>query len=180
MKTRHLTLTAVLLTVATLFAGCGNDTDDGSDMIWDIYPFVARIALTDESGNNLLNPDTPGSMAKQRIFAIYKGRSFEKDSLVRIYNEQTRAYMAVLTGLKTMEANGKYYLEFGEFDGAKNYQNDEIILDYNDGSKKDTITFDHTFNWVNNAPSTHTEFRLNGKKVENTPIIIVKQRKSTD
>lgn len=162
MKTTHL-LTSLLIPLFCLGALTGCDPSDGNDddMIWDIAPIVLYISVQDAAGNDLLNPETPGNIANQGIKAIYKDKTYEKDILVA----QTKAYLAILYGLQTIkDKSGRYYLAFGEFDGAKTFEDESVTIDWNDGST-DVITFSSKLTWVAKKPVTNRKFCLNG--VEN-------------
>lgn len=172
MKARNL-FGILLLCFCTIgYVGCSNQKDGPeSDEIWDIYPFVIKIGVIDQKGNDLLNPETEGSIAHTGIKAIYKGMVFEKDSIVK---SKTKAVDVRFTGLYTWEyTEGKYVLEFGAFHGDRDYDDERIILDWNDGSKKDTVVFNHRFYWKKQKPVTENIFYLNGRETS-SPIIIVK------
>lgn len=127
-------------------------------MIWDIAPIVLYISVQDAAGNDLLNPETPGNIANQGIKAIYKDKTYEKDIPVA----QTKAYLAILYGLQTIkDKSGRYYLAFGEFDGAKTFEDESVTIDWNDGST-DVITFSSKLTWVAKKPVTNRKFCLNG------------------
>lgn len=82
--------------------------------------------------------------------------------------------MARFYGIKTDSlVSGLHVLSIGEFAGDKNYKNEEITIDWNDGSK-DIIAFDSELSWKNKKPSVKRTLYLNGKKTENNPILIVK------
>lgn len=174
MKTRCLFIGAMLLSLCC-FTSCNDDENlDGPapDVIWDIYPFGISIEVTDAEGNDLLNPETENSIANQGIKMIYRGMTYEKDSLA--IDEQTRAVLVRFYGLRTYQRNdGRYLLIIGEFYGNRDYNNESIILDWNDGTPKDTITFSHKFWWENQEPESETIVRLNGVETDN-PIHIIK------
>lgn len=174
MKTRCLFIGAMLLSLCC-FTSCNDDENlDGPapDVIWDIYPFGISIEVTDAEGNDLLNPETENSIANQGIKMIYWGMTYEKDSLA--IDEQTRAVLVRFYGLRTYQRkDGRYLLGIGEFFGDRDYENENIILDWNDGTPKDTITFSHKFWWENQEPESETTVRLNGVETDN-PIHIIK------
>ena len=111
-------------------------------------------------GNDLLNPETPGNIAKQGIKAIYNGKIYEKDVPI----SQTKAYLAHFNGLQTMKfETGKYFLTFGEFNGDDTFDNEKVIIDWNDGTQ-DVITFSSKLIWKSkNKPVFDRKFCLNGK-----------------
>lgn len=164
MRLKSLILTLSLFGVIA----CHDNTD--RDREWDIYPTIILISVEDPQGNDLLNPEVEGNIADRGIKAIYKGDAFEKDSVV---NNASRVYLAVFRGLQTDTlANGRYVLTLGEFAGNKDYRNEEIEIDWNDGSRN-TIAFDSKFSWKDDKPSVERVFYLDGKKTE-FPIKVIK------
>ena len=70
---------------------------------------------------------------------------------------------------------GRYYLKFGEFARDENYTK-EFVLDWGDGSKRDTVTFTQSCVWQGNMPDTATEISLNGSEpVDGCTVTIVKE-----
>lgn len=108
MKATHtLYLLFITLLCVAGFTACDDSGSD--DMIWDFAPIKLHIAVQDAQGNDLLNPETPGNIAKQGIKAIYNGKIYEKDVPI----SQTKAYLAHFNGLQTMKfETGKYFLTF--------------------------------------------------------------------
>lgn len=168
---------AVLLLAAGLlpFTGCSNEDPEGPEpgMIWDIYPFSINITVSDENGNDLLNPEASHSIADNGIKAIYEGKIFEKDSMF-IADGRSREILTVFRGLYAFQgSDGRYRLSFGEFSGDRNYDRQELVIDWNDGTPNDTIVFSHSFWWKNHEPAQETTVYLNGKETD-VPVAIVK------
>lgn len=158
------------------FVGCHDNKDDydgpAPGIIWDFMPFAVNIMVTDAAGNDLLNPETENSIADNGIKARFKGRVFEKDSIV--LPGQTKAVMSVFYGLRSVKlTNGFYGLSFGEFSGDNNYGATDIVLDWNDGTPCDTITFSHRFWWEGHDPNQETFLYLNGVETD-APVHIIK------
>lgn len=159
MKTKILLGTALLLLFTAGFTAC----DDGDDRIWDIYPIVLSISVQDAQGNDLLNPETPGSIAHQGIKAVYQGKTYEKDSIVKY----TKAYLAFFYGVYAWKNDqGNYCLTVGEFDGAHTFDNEQVIIDWNDGTT-DTFAFSNKLHWNwKKEPVCDRAFFLNGVKTD--------------
>lgn len=165
MKATHtLYLLLISLLCVTGFTACDksdNGFDNGDDyVIWDFYPIELSIAVQDAQGNDLLNPETPGNIAKQGIKAIYNGKTYEKDAPI----SQTKMYLARFYGLQTMKSEtGKHFLTFGEFNGAGTFNNEKVTIDWNDGTQ-DVITFSSKLTWESkNDPVINRKFCLNGE-----------------
>ena len=73
-------------------------------------------------------------------------------------------YLAHFNGLQTMKfETGKYFLTFGEFNGDDTFDNEKVIIDWNDGTQ-DVITFSSKLIWKSkNKPVFDRKFCLNGK-----------------
>lgn len=156
------------------FTSCSEDPDGPEPgMIWDIAPFVINITVSDKDGNDLLNPETSLSIANNGIKAIFGGETFEMDSMP-VADGQSRAILAVFRGLYSYQgSDGRYRLSFGEFAGDRNYDPQELVIDWNDGTPNDTIVFSHSFWWENHEPNQKTIVYLNGKETD-SPVHIVK------
>ena len=118
------------------FTSCSEDPDGPEPgMIWDIAPFVINITVSDKDGNDLLNPETSLSIANNGIKAIFGGETFEMDSMP-VADGQSRAILAVFRGLYSYQgSDGRYRLSFGEFAGDRNYDPQELGIDW----KNDTL-----------------------------------------
>lgn len=176
MKTRNL-LGMLFLCLISLTA-CDNKDDNKDDdemLIWDFAPIVLNLSVQDAQGNDLLNPETEGSIANQGIKAIYHGEIYEKDSVV----SQTKAYLAQFAGLQTSKSkDGKYYLTFGEFNGDDTFDNEQVEIDWNDGTK-DEISFSSKLTWKSKKePVINRKFTLNGKEIDSEfgYFVIVKEK----
>lgn len=162
MKTGNLLRMLLFLCIVSLVA-CGDKNDDEEMPIWDFTPIVLHFSVQDAQGNDLLNPETKGSIADQGIKAIYNDEIYEKDSVV----SQTKAYLAQFAGLQTSKSkDGKYYLTFGEFNGNDTFDNEQVEIDWNDGTK-DVVSFSSKLIWESKKePVIKRKFSLNGKDID--------------
>lgn len=172
MKTKNLLATFLLSFCMIGFVACdtdnitlsGEEDDDKEWLIWDFSPIVLGVLVQDAQGVDLLNPDSEGSIAEQGIKAIYKGEVYEKDSVL----SRTKAYMPYFAGLQVIKGytNGRYYLTFGEFDGTHTFDKEEVVIDWNDGTK-DTIHFSSKLTWKSKKePVINRAFYLNGEELD--------------
>ncbi len=172
MKTNYL-LGAFLFFLSTIcFTACDDNFQEDDDlMIWDFTPIILFMTVQDAEGNDLLNPETNGTIADQAIKAIYKGETYEKDAKV-----VTKAYLAYFTGLQTQKNNkGVYYLTFGEFNGDDTFKNEEVTIEWHDGTT-DVIRFSSKLSWKSRKePVFDREFLLNGVKQEYSLFELVKK-----
>lgn len=153
-------IAALALCAATSgFTACSDDNGGDDMVIWDVYPYSISMEVVDGQGNNLLDTKNANNVIKDSITALYEGQTYKVDTVILA----TRAIMPTFYGLARYAPSGtrNYILILGEFSGEKNVSNQEIIIDWKDGSKKDTITFSHTCTWPNNEPVTSTTVWLN-------------------
>lgn len=141
----------------------------GSDYLSDISPIVLQIYLSDEDGANLLDPELKDNPVHVKdISATFRGRTFSVGAAdggdidtrgVTFYPEQT--------GLRLVtDFYGNYMLLFGAIDGQENLDNEDLVLNWGDGTS-DVITIFNNFRWKSNgSPSITRRFYVNGEKQE--------------
>ncbi|MDD2584982.1 MAG: hypothetical protein WCR61_05650 [Bacteroidales bacterium] len=169
MKTKYLLFGIIALGLLS----CDKILGDGT--IWDINPVVVTVVVTDVNGVDLLNPDNQNSLDTSGIKAFYNGKEYECNKL-SAPEVATKAYLPHFYGLKIDKNRiySTYFLSFGELDGAKSYSNEEVTIFWGDGSS-DKIKFNRKFRWkLNGDPKSSEEWFLNGKKVPDKLIKIVK------
>lgn len=156
------------LLLCFIIAGCGEGPLPG--VIWDIAPFEITICAVDESGNDLLDPDAPNTLANCDITAVYDGQAYKLDEMV-----QTKAYMACFKGLySAVTPDGLHCIRLGEFNGDDIFENSTIVIDWGNGRDCDTIVFNHDFWWKNHKPHQSTHVSLNGSEfVESEYVSVV-------
>ena len=165
MKKMKLITLFCAITALFCFTGC----DNNSDVIWDMHPVSYMIQVTDANGNDLLNPEFSGNLTDQSVTATFRGEEYACRWSNREEEITTRYYMPVFEGLFHVQRfDGNYYLEFGELDGEKDY-NDDLILNWGDGTQ-DVITLKRTVKRKKNDTKrdVKTTFYLNGSKVNVT------------
>lgn len=167
MKKLFILPVLTVLAFGLTFSSCSNDDDE---LIWDIMPEEIQIEVTDANGVDLINPNSPNSIADNGIKIEVDGKVYEKDSLPKYYS---RAILAEFYGLKSaVRSDGRYVLSIGEFDRAVNCDGKEILVDWNDGSKKDTLLFVNHIKWKHNEPRITTLVYLNGKETGSSMKIV--------
>ena len=82
----------------------------------------------------------------------------------------TKAYPATYQGFRLEKGSDYYYLAFGEFDGGSEYDEEDMMIQWPDGSTN-VITYTRKLN--NTTVSAKQTFKLDGVKCSN-PIVIVK------
>lgn len=155
------------------FVSCSESDGPDPNVEWDINPLVIKVNVSDKSGKDLLNPDSANYIGNKGIKAIYQGKTYTVNSNLPNQNH-TRYYMAFFKGLYIEKTySGKYALCFGEFQGDEDREYSDLIVDWNDGTQKDTIRFKHSFGWKKHNPQQNTTVYYNGNKAE-LPLKIVK------
>ena len=180
MKIKSLTITGIITLVFLLLTSC-EDNDNGN-IIWDIYPVYSDIYLMDAEGNNLLDPNTSGTLYGKQITVDYNGESFSVNWKPET-EDTTRAYLAVFKGLtfvkgyslgesQTPTLLNENHLNFGEFDGAKN-QNISFTLKIEGYTQSWEVNFIHNYKWKNGKPVISNHATLNGENVDGYSIEII-------
>ena len=141
-------------------------TDDGPEAVWDVGPIIFNICIVNKKGQDLLQANTPGHYKEDSVKAVFKGKEYWLNDPQ--YTGEGRAYMAQFTGLTRKKTNATsdtpYPLIFGELDGEKQYENENLILHWN-SEERDTISFTARMEWKDNSPTFIRQYRLNGKEV---------------
>lgn len=155
-----------ILTAAVLVMSC---SVVNSDMVYDIAPIVAYIYLEDSDGQNMLDPNTrEDSFDISQISAEFRGKTYAVD--MSRFNEtgawiSTKAYMPQFSGLMLqVDRYGKWMISFGELDGTEDIDNENLVINWGDGSSN-TITIFNNFRWKwDGSPVITRRFYVDGKK----------------
>lgn len=146
---KSLTVAAIML----LAGGC---------MIMDWAPVILRIYVENQAGEDLLDPDSEINLL-EGVTMTYRGETYGL-----VPEPETKYYLPHFDGLELMlDKEGRYYLYFGELDGAEEYSEDFTIV-WGDGTS-DVI------NYKRNIFMTivSEKWKLNGSK-SSMPMTIVK------
>ncbi len=164
------TLKYVILCLLGLML-CSFSCSESEDfVIRDFSPIEMKMYVMNEEGYNLLDENTENNLLGNAIKAINNGAAYYLDtSTVEEEKEPvSRALHATFYGLKLMkDRDGQPYVCFGEFDGARNFDNEIITLDWGDGTYN-TVTFDSRVSWQKSEPIIHRYFYLDKELVNNT------------
>ena len=134
----------------------------------DWVPVTFQIRVQDEGGKDLLDPENDNSwLLGTRIH--FRGITVEIDD-TGITAPVTRALPAVYKGFTLEKGSDYYYLAFGEFDGGSDYDKEEMLIEWPDGSMN-RITYTRKLNHT--TVSARQTFELDGVKCSN-PVVIVK------
>lgn len=146
----------------------------GSEMVYDIAGITLRIYRSDADGNDSLNPDVNSEgFDPSKVTVVWEGKTYRmeepEDSGV-----SPMAYYPTFYGLKLSTDNfGKWHFWFGELSGEDAIDNEDLIIDWGDGTS-DTITVYNRLKWkANGKPSITRRFYINGEK-QNSDIPVFK------
>ena len=86
----------------------------------------------------------------------------------------TKAYMPQFSGLMLqVDRYGKWMISFGELDGTENIDNEDLVINWGDGTTNTITIFNH-FRWkFNGSPAITRRFYVDGKK-QDTDIAVFK------
>ncbi len=142
---------------------CSNDDEikglSRKDYEIDFVPITFKIIPIDKDGNNIMH-----TLSGVKVTAEWRGTIYEKDSSVIT----TRVNPAHFYGLMSTDT----CLVFGDLQRGKKYENEHIIINWEDG-KKDIIIFNHELKWIidkngNEMPFFIDNIKLNGEVVDYT------------
>lgn len=167
---KHLSFVIAVITASVFLPSCEEKSDD---IIWDFAPIVLSISVTDHSGNDLLNRHIEGNIIGDGFRVLYDNRYFYLDNNATQTELTTRYYMPHLYGVKVVQGNADYVLMLGEFDGQKDCDITDIVIEWSDGSS-DTFSYSNEVTWKKNKPKVKRYFYHNGKQVESSAISITK------
>ena len=167
----------LLVAAAALFTACGGDdnlTPDTPD--WGVADYNIQMRVVSEDGQNLLNSKTAGNIVRDSVTAEYEGNVYRLDTVATEKpHPDTPESKVSFTGLTRYAPVGttNYLMLFGDFDGATALSGREIVIDWNDGGKKDTVTFTHTCERTGGKVVTRTDVQLNHKPAQ-MPVTFVR------
>lgn len=172
MKLTHLKVVSCFLIglLLTSFSCSENE-----DMIYDFAPIELKVYVSTVDGSNLLDNKIEGNLLNNSIKIIHNGTAYDLDiESTEKEKPATKAYLPIFHGLKLQtDINGNPYLYIGEFDGAADYENEIVTVDWGDGTYN-TITFDSRVSWRKSEPVIHRFFYLDKELVENEMTIYKK------
>lgn len=151
------------------FAGCDKNVIDDSDdgfILWDFPCSNVIMNVTDETGQNLVDPESFGDIVNEDVYIMYRGVKYKLKRSLHDDPDETRMLMPVFNGLYlTKSSSGGWVLAFGEFSPSRGYINEPFTIYWGDGTK-DEITFDLYITWESKTePVIHRTVSLNGKAV---------------
>lgn len=158
--------------ILALLPSC--DANIGDEMIWDIVPTTAKIIVEDAKGVDLL---ANGKIDISKIIITYKGQEVGVYSLeeyqkfmfapgdARVKPAPTRALPAFPYGawVEKDAKTERFILNVGEYASGVDIRNEEIIIDWGIGSRRDTITFNVQVQTGRNTLKITEEWFLNHK-----------------
>ncbi|WP_029902270.1 hypothetical protein [Prevotella sp. 10(H)] len=159
----------LLASVMFLFASCADEKleeDDGDRIIWDFINYSVIFKVVDQSGHDLLNPETEENILDNDIVVKYDGKEF---------NRKTPKYnMPDPLDLRTYQLEeGSNALFFGEFSPESNYRDEKFTIEWGDGTQTD-IKFDLYITWNEKRtdPSVHKIIYVDGKRYSDESFVV--------
>ncbi len=168
MRVKYLLLGLMAFVLLSCEKMENNDIDGGTK------PIVFNLNVLDANGVDLLNPENSNSIPYSGIRALYKGAEYKCQNDLALFH--TKVCSVDFFGLNVFKYpdHETYRLQFGQFDGTKSYSNEEVIISWGDGTY-DKLKFNREFRLKRNGESEISqEWFLNGTKVSDGLIKIVK------
>lgn len=115
----------------------------GPDNIWAVPSISFIFHVLDEDGQDLMNPDTPGSYAGARITATFRDTVYIKDYPVDMEegidrdNHDGKFFATKMYGLFTGKDSysGEYHINFSGLPQRNDYENEKIYFSWPDGAR---------------------------------------------
>ena len=171
---------AVAVAVMALFTGCGSDDNPSTPTDPSFAsPYTITMRVLDPTGQNLLNPKVQNNILKDSVTLEFAGESFQLDTIPSektmpegIAKDDNTAFYGLW--LYTPVGTSNYILQFGEFAPKVALEDQQLVINWNDGSKRDTVSFSHTPSATGDGTFS-TSVWLN-KKPATMPITFVRER----
>lgn len=171
----HLFLLIAGISMTMGLTACTSDDGEEEWRIWDFAPINYKISIEDTNGIDLLDSVTVDNL-RERISIVFNGTEYTPflvdanttDSM--LFYRYTRAYLTHFYGpvIEREYEQPIFYLTFGEFDGHKNYELNEIDLMLDD-KKLCHLSFTNSFKWLSvNNPEIVRHFYFNDKEQDDT------------
>ena len=151
----------IVMLAAICFSGCLK--------IIDWVPVTFEIMVQDEQGNDLLDPENDNTWLLGTT-VWFRGIEVELEKK-GISEPVTKDYGIKYEGFRLEKGDNCYYLAFGQFEGATNYNAEHIIICWPDHTLN-TIKYNREIN--NRKGGAKESWKLDGVECTN-PIIIVKE-----
>ncbi len=146
--------------IALSLCGCGK--------IIDWVPVSFYVQVVDAEGKDLLDPANDNSwLIGTEISFCGKSEVIDQEDITA---PASRAVAVIYEGCMLKKGAERYQLVFGEFSGAREYKNEEILIVWSDGTSN-KITYKRRLNSV--TVEAKEVIKLDGVKCSN-PIVIVK------
>uniref|UniRef100_UPI004057507B hypothetical protein n=1 Tax=Alistipes sp. TaxID=1872444 RepID=UPI004057507B len=134
-----------LLAVVAIAAGACKDNETGAEAQMKITPEECMVWFTvedAETGEDLLDPTTEWNILHQTIKTAYQGREYPRSTIDNLtYGADTRTSQPMRFGLHWGEADGRYWLSFGDFypRNGEGYIQTHFVIDWGDGRKNEIV-----------------------------------------
>lgn len=152
-------------------ASCLNLNNDGPQTI---YPIYFCFSVSDASGMNLMDTTRCDYVKTHDITATFRGKTYRLDE-DPVESKASSVYPAVMYGLRIQEMvwYQQYYgyvLYFGQLAGDVDYLNEDLVIDWGDGTS-DTITVYNKIGLDENGNTAVQEayMLLNGERMTTFP-----------
>lgn len=158
-------LFAVVSTI--VLPACSSDEKELNLTGTDIINYSIRILVKSENGDNLFDPAFEGNLLNSNINAVYKEKTYQLRDIQSIHSSRVIGldYLGLFYGEKVED---KYVLTFGEFSGGAPYENESVVIQWEDGTE-DVITFSSKVVRGEKGITIYRSFSLNGEFVTDEP-----------
>lgn len=149
-----------IISIITCLSGCTK--------IIDWVPVTFQVRVQDAQGKDLLDPANDNTWLVGTTIH-FRGITVDLDE-TGITSPVTKDMPVTYEGFRLEKGDGYYFLAFGEFEGATDYDNESFTICWPDNTWN-TITYDRDIN--NRKGGAKEVWKLDGIKCT-SPIIIVR------
>ena len=168
-----------ILSVLLLSSSCSNE--EPYRMPLDEFPPIEiYIMISDEIGNDCLNPENPNNILEDEVSVRFKGYEYRLNEPYEV-NPNSDESPVTFSGLKVRSIEGKYALVFGELNGSEYYKDEGLYINCckKKGGKRFSViqTISIYSIWTYNEdglPDFYRTFQVSGEEVSKdtaSPII---------
>ena len=113
------------LMVLCFLCSCSDDKEPYRMPYDEFTPINIYLAISDEAGNDLLNPENPDNILEDEVYVAFKGQEYHLNKSFDT-NPNGEESSITFSGLRVQPLENRYVLVFGGLDGSLYYYNEGL------------------------------------------------------
>ena len=159
---RYLTYAFGAILCVLLLWGC--DGKEYASWVDEPLPIEIRITVSDNDGNNMLDPTKASNISANEISASFLGTTYLRDSSPK---------NGISLWTMKDDDDKPHVLVFGQISGSRSLENIPLVIDWGDGTS-DTITIYNKYSWsMDKAPVLERHIIYDGQDYYGKPSVQV-------